>query len=67
MNIFRLQEHERQGRSDSKRSMQQEELKDGITTVVGAALGEQQVRWQIFLERMVNIFCFSAGRGPPAS
>ena len=42
MNCFRLHDKERRGRSDSKRSAEQEQLKDGITTVVGAALGEQQ-------------------------
>lgn len=41
--VDRLHNGERQGRSDSdNKSKEQEKLKAGITTVVGAALGEQE-------------------------
>ena len=39
--VDRLHNGERQGRADSGKK-DQEKLKDGITTVVGAALGEQE-------------------------
>lgn len=41
--LFRLQDNERQGRSDTpQKRAEQEQLKNSITTVVGAALGEQE-------------------------
>ena len=41
--LDRLTEADRRGRAESEEKMrEQEELKSGITTVVGAALGEQE-------------------------
>ena len=41
--LDKLTETDRRGRAGSEEKMrQQEELKSGITTVVGAALGEQE-------------------------